>query len=64
MNSSGIETTTSVTPALASQTTKPTLEAEKNETADSFAISEQQASAELESTTDHGQFLDPTSNSL
>jgi hypothetical protein len=57
--SPSIETTTSVTPdALASQTIKPALEAEKDEAAGSFATSEQQASPELESTIDHaGNFL-------
>jgi hypothetical protein len=65
VGSPSIETTTSVTPnALASQTIKPTLEAEKDESAGSFATSEQQASAELESATDRGQFFDPTTKSL
>jgi hypothetical protein len=65
LDNPGIETTTSVTPdALASQTIKPALEAEKDEAAGSFATSEQQASPELESTIDHGQALDPTARGL
>jgi len=61
-----IETTTSVTPnALASQTTIPTLEAEKqDETAGSFATSEQQTTTELDDTAEHGPVLDPTTGSF